>query len=115
MALNPNKVLKAYYSVSEVSEMFDVPATTLRFWEMEFPTLRPRKSGRGIRQYSADDVEEVRLIHNLVKVRGMKLAAAREAIAKNRGNENATTDLLERLQAIRAELVDIRRELTSIV
>ena len=43
MALNPNKKLKLYYSISEVAEMFDVTETLLRHWEKEFPTIAPKK------------------------------------------------------------------------
>lgn len=115
MALNPNKSLKKYYSIGEVAEMFDVTETLLRYWEKEFPTIQPRKSGRNVRQYTQEDIEEIRVIHNMVKVRGMKLAAARQAIAKNRSKENSTTELMGRLQQIRSELVALRRELDAIV
>ena len=80
MALATNKELKLYYSIGEVAKMFNVSETLLRFWEKQFPQISPRKSGRNIRQYSKEDIEEVRLVYNLVKVRGMKLAAAREAL-----------------------------------
>ena len=49
--LNTDKELKLYYSISEVARMFDVNESLLRFWEKEFPQLRPKKGGRGIRQY----------------------------------------------------------------
>ena len=95
--------------------MFDVTETLLRYWEKEFPTIQPRKSGRNVRQYTKEDIDEIRVIHNMVKVRGMKLAAARQAIAKNRSKENSTTELMNRLQQIRAELVSIRGELENVV
>ncbi|MBQ7570875.1 MAG: MerR family transcriptional regulator [Bacteroidaceae bacterium] len=115
MALNPNKSLKKYYSIGEVAEMFDVTETLLRYWEKEFPSIQPRKSGRNVRQYTQEDIDEIRVIHNMVKVRGMKLAAARQAISKNRSRENSTTELMNRLQEIRAELVSLRRELDNVV
>ena len=55
------------------------------------------------------------LIHNMVKVRGMKLAAAREALAKNRQRESGTTELMNRLLDIREQLVSLRKELDEIV
>ena len=114
MALNTNKTLKKYYSIGEVAEMFDVTETLLRYWEKEFPTIQPRKGGRNVRQYTQEDIDEIRVIHNMVKVRGMKLAAARSAITKNRSKENDTTELMNRLQAIRAELLGIKKELETI-
>ena len=113
MGLNVHKELKKYYSIGEVADMFGVTETLLRYWEREFPTISPRKSGRNIRQYSAEDIEEVRLVHNLVKVRGMTLAMARETIKKSRSNVTTTSALIERLQRVRQELVSIRRELDA--
>ena len=115
MPLKPNKTLKKYYAIGEVAEMFNVSETLLRYWEKEFPTIQPRKSGRNIRQYTLEDIDEIRVIHNMVKVRGMKLAAARSAIAKNRSKEDSTTELMERLQSIRAELLSIKKELEGVV
>mgnify|MGYP000976230489 CR=1 FL=1 len=54
--LNTDKNLKLYYSISEVARMFDVNESLLRFWEKEFPQLRPKKGGRGIRQYRKEDI-----------------------------------------------------------
>ena len=66
MALNPDKELKLYYSISEVAEMFQVNETLLRFWEKEFPQqIKPKKTGRNIRQYTKEDIEQIRTIYNL--------------------------------------------------
>ena len=110
MALAVNKDFKLYYSIGEVAEMFGVTETLLRFWEKQFPQIAPRKSGRNIRQYSKDDIEEVRLVYNLVKVRGMKLAAAREALRKNKAGEQRTSEVIDRLKSIREELMKLKHE-----
>ena len=111
MALNKNKDLKKYYSISEVAEQFGVAESLLRYWEKEFPNIAPRKSGRNIRQYSQEDIEEVRLVYNLLKVRGMKIAAARETLRRNKRGAMDTSDILSRLNSVRAELLEIRKEL----
>ncbi|MDE6158876.1 MAG: MerR family transcriptional regulator [Bacteroidaceae bacterium] len=111
MAFSTKKDLKKYYSIGEVARMFDVAESLLRYWETEFPTIKPRKSGRNIRQYSADDIEQIRVVHNLVKVRGMKLAAARETLQQGHGKAKNSVDVFEKLQKIRAELVALRKEL----
>ena len=110
MALATNKELKLYYSIGEVAKMFNVSETLLRFWEKQFPQISPRKSGRNIRQYSKEDIEEVRLVYNLVKVRGMKLAAAREALRKNKQGEQRTSEVVERLKTVREELMKMKHE-----
>ncbi len=115
MVLNKNKDLKLYYSISEVAQMFNVTETLLRFWEKEFPNISPRKAGRGIRQYSKEDIEEVRLVHHLVKERGMTLQGARDAMKRDKGNTNKQVEIIERLKSIRDELQAINRELNGLV
>ena len=115
MALNLNKDLKQYYSIAEVSEMFNLPASLLRYWEKEFPTIRPKKSGNNVPMYTKDDIEEIRLVNDLVKVRNMKLAAARELIQRNRQGAKNSSDLMARLTNVREQLVAIKKELDSIV
>lgn len=70
MALNKDKNLKLYFSISEVAQMFDVNESTLRFWEKEFDQIRPRKTGKGTRSYRQEDIDAIRLVYHLVKERG---------------------------------------------
>lgn len=111
MPLVPEKDLKKYYSISEVAKIFSVTETLLRYWEKCFPTIAPRKCGRNVRQYCAEDIEEIRVVYNLVKVRGMRITAAREALEKNREGVTNTARIMDRLQRIRAELAAMRKEL----
>lgn len=112
MALNLNKNLKLYYSIREVAEMFGLNESTLRYWEQEFPYLKPKTSGPAkIRQYQEKDIEQIKLIHNLVKVRGFKLAAAKKVINNNRQGVDMTADVLSRLINVRDELQTLRRQM----
>ena len=100
MALNAYKPQKLYYSIKEVAEMFGLNESTLRYWETEFPFLKPKK-----------DIEQIKLIHNLVKVRGFKLAAAKKVINNNRQGVDMTADVLSRLINVRDELQTLRRQM----
>ena len=112
MALNLNKNLKLYYSIGEVAQMFDLNESTLRYWEQEFPFLRPKTSGPSkVRQYTEKDIEQVRLIHNMVKVRGFKIAAAKKMINANRKGVDKKADVLESLIDIRSELQALKKQL----
>ena len=112
MALNLNKKLKLYYSIKEVAQMFGVNESTLRFWEQEFPYLKPKTSGPAkIRQYQEKDIEQIRLIHNLVKVRGFKLAAAKKIINSNRDGAERKAEVLTRLIDIRSELQALKKQM----
>lgn len=114
MPLKANKDLKLYYSIGEVAEMFGVADTLLRFWEREFPQIQPKKGGRGVRQYTKEDIETIRVIYNLVKVRGLRLEAAREVLRKNHEGTVKQTEVVDRLRALREELLQIKRELGSL-
>lgn len=91
--------------------MFDVKDTLLRFWEREFPQINPKKGGRGVRRYTKDDIEIIRVIYNLVKVRGLRIDAAREVLRKNHEGTVKTTEVVDRLRALRAELVELKAEM----
>ncbi len=112
MALNLNKNLKLYYSIKEVAELFNLNESTLRYWETEFPYLKPKTAGTNkVRQYSQKDIEQIQLIYNLVKVRGFKLAAAKKIINQNRDGADKTSEVLTRLIGVRDELQALKREL----
>jgi DNA-binding transcriptional MerR regulator len=115
MALNLDKNLKLYYSIREVAEMFDLNESTLRYWETEFPYLKPKTSGPAkIRQYQEKDIEQIRLIHNLVKVRGFKLAAAKKIINSNRNGADRKAEVLTRLIDIRSNLQELKTQMDSL-
>ncbi len=103
---------KLFYSMGEVSEMFDVNPSLIRHWESKFEVLKPQKNKKGNRMFTPEDVENLKLIYHLVKERGMTLDGARRAL-KGGGTPGVARDmeLLERLQAIRAQLVEVRNEL----
>ncbi len=112
MALNEYKSQKLYYTIKEVAEMFGLNESTLRYWETEFPFLRPKTSGPAkVRQYQEKDIEQIKLIHNLVKVRGFKLAAAKKIINSNRDGADKTADVLGRLITVRDELMALKRQM----
>lgn len=112
MALNINKDLKLYYSISEVAAMFGINESTLRYWEKEFPYLKPSKNGANlVRQYSSKDIEQIRLIYNLVKTRGFKIAAAKKIINNNRKGADKTAAAIECLYGVRDELAAMKKQL----
>ena len=110
------KELKLYYSIGEVAEMFDLPESLLRYWEKMFPeSITPNKAGRGIRQYRKEDIENIRIIHHLVKEKGMTLAGTRQVLKKNKTGTVQSAEVVNRLRAIREELVKMKRELDYVV
>lgn len=113
MPYNPDKELKLYYSISEVAQMFDVNESLLRFWEKDFPQLKPKRAGRGVRQYTKEDIEQVKLIYHLVKERGMTLPGARKRMTNQKETTERNFEIVERLKSIRQELVGMRDALDA--
>ena len=93
---------KLFYSMGEVSEMFDVNPSLIRHWESKFEVLKPQKNKKGNRMFTPEDVENLKLIYHLVKERGMTLDGARRAL-KGGGMPGVARDmeLLERLQSMK--------------
>lgn len=69
---------KLYFRIGEVAHLCRLPAYVLRFWETEFPQLRPTKSSTGQRMYRRRDVEHVVRIKQLLYSEGYTIAGARE-------------------------------------
>ena len=103
-----NKNLKVYYSIKEVSELVGVSQSTLRYWETQFTNLKPKTSSSKARMYTEKDIEEIRLIYNMVKTRGFKIAKARKMIYANRAKAEENTKAIEQLQKIKAQLVELK-------
>src|SRR5271166_4860464 len=69
---------KLYFRIGEVSRICRLPAYVLRFWETEFPLLKPVKSSTGQRMYRQRDVENVLRIKRLLYDQGYTIAGARQ-------------------------------------
>ncbi len=95
---------KRYYKISEVADILGLPASTLRFWEKQFTIITPRRNAHGTRFYSPKDVETIRMIHYLVKEKGLKLDAAQQQIRRNPQGVSRHHQAIERLKEIRQEL-----------
>jgi DNA-binding transcriptional MerR regulator len=97
---------KLYYTIGEVTQLTGVPAHVLRYWEGEFPQLRPKKSRAGNRIYQQKDLEIISRIRSLLYERKYTIAGARvqldseEAAARGDGQS-------ELIDEVRRELKDI--------
>lgn len=98
---------KKYYKIKEVAELLGLPASTLRFWESRFTIIKPRRNKGGTRFYTPSDIETIRMIHYLVKEKGLKLEAAQEQIRHNRSGVTRRYEAVERLHSIRDKLQSV--------
>ncbi len=111
MSETDRKTRKIYYSMGEVSEMFDVNPSLIRFWEQKFSILKPEKNKKGNRLFTQQDVDNLKLIYHLVKENGMTLAGAQKRLKENREGLERNLEIIERLQSIKTLLLEVRQEL----
>ena len=104
---------KKYYKIREVAALVELPASTLRFWESQFTIIKPKRSPKGLRMYTPDDIEVIRMIRYLVKEKGLKIDAAQEQIRNNRSNVSRKHSAIRRLEDIRTQLEDLLHALSS--
>ncbi len=117
-AVLPEVPDKLYYRIGEVARLCAVETYVLRFWETEFPQLKPNKSGAGQRLYRRREVDLARRIRHLLYEEGYTIPGARQAIQTEtrRPPQNGQLPLPEtgsgkasapRLGKLRAELKEI--------
>jgi DNA-binding transcriptional MerR regulator len=105
---------KLYFRIGEVATLCHLPAYVLRFWESEFPQLKPVKSGTGQRMYRKRDVESVLRIKQLLYEQGFTIAGARQQMrAESKSDKSQTAILFPSHSA--SELQHIRQGLREIL
>ncbi len=105
---------KLYFRIGEVAELCRLPAYVLRFWESEFPQLKPVKSSTGQRMYRRRDVENVLHIKRLLYEQGFTIAGARQQLRSEAKNEKGQTAIPFPTQSA-SEIQHIRQGLREIL
>lgn len=77
--------MKLYYRIGEVAALVGVEPHVLRYWESEFPTIRPQKSRSGQRVYSRRDVEKLLRVKDLLYAQRFTIAGARQRLRASVG------------------------------
>ncbi|GHM98614.1 transcriptional regulator [Cytophagales bacterium WSM2-2] len=111
MAYKEKEIEKIYYSIGEVAEQFNVAPSLIRFWESEFDLIQPKKNRKGNRQFTREDIENVRTIYHLVKQKGFTLQGAKEMLRNDSQAVRDKMEMYESLKKIRQFLVEIREKL----
>lgn len=101
---------KLYYSIGEVSAMVGEPHSVLRFWEEEFPNLRPVKNKRGVRSYTERDIELIKRICHLTRECGYTLDGVREQL-RVRPLDDPRQEVINNLTDLRRTLVALKETL----
>lgn len=111
MAYKEKEIEKLYYSIGEVAEIFNVAPSLIRFWESEFDIIKPKKNRKGNRQFTKEDIENVRTIYHLVKEKGFTLQGAKEMLKNDSQAVRDKMEMIESLKKVRSFLLEIRGKL----
>ncbi len=103
--------LKLYFSIGEAAEILNVNTSLIRFWEKEFVILKPKKNKKGNRQFTKEDIENLKMIYHLVKERGFTLQGAKEKLKKGKTITKKEVDIVESLENVKSFLINLKKEL----
>lgn len=101
---------KLYYSIGEVANAFNVNTSLIRYWEQEFPILKPKKNKKGNRYFTPEDIKNLKIIYHLVKEKGYTLDGARIALVTNEKIKEQVS-IIDRLEFVKSELNKLKNSL----
>ena len=115
--IDVKQLTKLYYSIGEVASFFEVNASLIRFWEKEFPTIKPKKNKKGNRLFTPKDVVTIDRIYQLVKQEGYTLEGAKKAMRGKKSiepsqvssqNSGSNQVIIARLEAVKSRLITLK-------
>ncbi len=101
---------KVYYSIGDVSKMFNENASLIRYWENEFDILKPKKNAKGDRFFRPEDVKNLKLIHHLLRQRKYTIEGAKEFLKSNK-TAAEKFEMIRSLQKLKSFLNELKASL----
>jgi DNA-binding transcriptional MerR regulator len=111
MPYKEKEIEKLYYPIGEVAEMLNVTTSLLRFWEKEFDILKPKKNKKGDRFFTKKDLENLKIIYNLVKEQGYTLNGARKKLEHGKGELENKVQIVASLNRVKIFLNELKNGL----
>lgn len=111
MPYKEREINKLYYTMGEVTEMFGVNASQIRFYEREFDIIQPKKNKKGNRLFTQDDITNLKIIFNLVKEKGYTLQGARDFLRTNKNEAKENQRVIDSLEKLKSFLIEVRDSL----
>ncbi|SKB44328.1 DNA-binding transcriptional regulator, MerR family [Sphingobacterium nematocida] len=111
MPYKEREINKLYYTMGEVTQMFDVNASQIRFYEREFDILQPKKNKKGNRLFTQNDIANLKIIFNLVKEKGYTLQGARDYLRTNKTEAKENQRVIDSLERLKSFLMEVRDSL----
>ncbi|MBD1362265.1 MerR family transcriptional regulator [Mucilaginibacter sp. ZT4R22] len=111
MPYKEREISKMYYTMGEVSAMFDVNQSLIRFYEKEFDVLQPKKNKKGNRYFTPEDLENFKIIFNLIRDKGYTLQGAKDYLKSNIGDSRDNQRVIDSLENLKKFLLEVRDEI----
>lgn len=111
MPYKEREISKLYYTMGEVTAMFEVNASQIRFYEREFDILQPKKNKKGNRLFSPEDVDNLKVIFHLVKEKGFTLQGAKEHLKLNKSDVKENQKIIHSLERLKQFLLEVKEQL----
>jgi DNA-binding transcriptional MerR regulator len=105
------EIEKKYHTISEVARIFGVAASLIRFWQSEFEIIDPKKNKNGNRQFTKEDIENIRIVYHLVKEKGHTLQGAKDILKLNKKKAYDKFEAIESLNKVRTFLMELKKNL----
>ena len=103
---------KLYYTIGEAAEILGENTSLVRFWSEKFPEfIKPARNKKGNRLFTSDDIEKFKIIHYLVKEKGMTLEGAAKRMKDNKTGEDRSVEVINKLSDIKVKLQEISKSL----
>jgi DNA-binding transcriptional MerR regulator len=111
MPYKERDISKLYYTMGEVSAMFDVNPSLIRFYEKEFEVLQPKKNKKGNRLFTPEDIENLKIIFHLIKDKGYTLAGAKDHLKQNMHDVKDSQRVIASLENLKKFLLEVKEQL----
>ena len=111
MPYKEREISKMYYTMGEVSAMFEVNASLIRFYEKEFEVLQPKKNKKGNRLFTPEDIENLKIIFHLIRDKGYTLQGAKDHLKSNLDDTKDSQRVISSLENLKKFLLEVRDEL----
>ena len=105
------EISKMYYTMGEVAILFDVNQSLIRFYEKEFDILQPKKNKKGNRYFTPEDIENLKIIFDLIREKGYTLNGAKEYLKSNMNSTKENYRVISTLENIKSFLIEVRDQL----
>jgi len=102
---------KMFYTIGEVSKMFNVSTSLIRFWENNFEIIKPAKNNKGNRLFTQKDIDNFHKIYYLVKEKGYTLQGAKDELKNKTSEMNNEIEIVKKLKNVKKFLLELKETL----